>query len=73
MPLLKNLVFDLGGVLFAIDPSRTDAALQALRRADAGPPDMPAAQMLFDQLETGLVGSACFQAWPAPDLGAGCR
>lgn len=69
MPLLKNLVFDLGGVLFAIDPPRTEAALLALRRADAGPPDMPAAQVLFDQLEAGLVDPPAFREGLRQTLG----
>lgn len=55
MPVLRNLVFDLGGVLYAIDPPRTVAALTALRRPDAGPAPMEEAFALFDLLEAGLV------------------
>lgn len=55
MPVLRNLVFDLGGVLYAIDPPRTVAALSALRRPDAGPAPMAEAYALFDLLEAGLV------------------
>ena len=62
MPAFRNLVFDLGGVLFAIDPPRTIAALTALRRADAGAPRMAEAQALFDRLEAGLVDPPGFRA-----------
>jgi putative hydrolase of the HAD superfamily len=62
MPAFRNLVFDLGGVLFAIDPPRTIAALMALRRADAGLPRMAEAHALFDQLEAGLIDPPDFRA-----------
>lgn len=62
MPVLRNLVFDLGGVLYAIDPPRTLAALTALRRPDAGPALIEEAYPLFAQLEAGLVQPPDFRA-----------
>lgn len=62
MPAFRNLVFDLGGVLFAIAPPRTTAALTALHRADAGPPRMAEAHALFDQLEAGTIDPPGFRA-----------
>lgn len=62
MPFLRNLVFDLGGVLYAIDPPRTVAALSALRHPDAGPAPMAEAYALFDLLEAGLVQPHDFRA-----------
>lgn len=62
MPVLRNLVFDLGGVLYAIDPPRTVAALSALRHPDAGPAPMAEAYALFDLLEAGLVQPPDFRS-----------
>jgi glucose-1-phosphatase len=62
MPVLRNLVFDLGGVLYAIDPPRTVAALSALRHPDAGSAPMAETYALFDLLEAGLVQPHDFRA-----------
>jgi glucose-1-phosphatase len=62
MPVLRNLVFDLGGVLYAIDPPRTVAALSALRHPDARPAPMAEAYALFDLLEAGLVQPPDFRS-----------
>jgi glucose-1-phosphatase len=61
MAPLRNLVFDLGGVLYAIDPPRTEHALADLRRPDAGPPARAAAQDLFDRLELGVISPPDFR------------
>jgi glucose-1-phosphatase len=57
---IRNLVFDLGGVLYAIDPQRTAAALKAL----AGPKARPMAMddPLFLALEMGTITPADFRA-----------
>lgn len=61
---VKNLVFDLGGVLYAIDPGRTSEALFALLPPGLAP-DVDAwtraAQPIFDDLEQGKLDPASFR------------
>lgn len=51
--LIENVVLDLGGVLYAIDPPRTGMALRALAGPRANPMDMH--HPLFLDLERGTI------------------
>jgi HAD superfamily hydrolase (TIGR01509 family) len=57
--LIRNIIFDLGGVLYAIEPARTVAGLKAL----AGPRarDMAMDDPLFLALEMGTITPATFR------------
>lgn len=58
MHLIENVVLDLGGVLYAIDPPRTERALRALAGPGAQPMDMH--HPLFLDLERGTVAEPDF-------------
>lgn len=62
-PGIRNLVIDLGGVLYAIDPARAATAFQQLR--PAGLPALPVAEALahpmFRAIETGDMSPADFR------------
>jgi putative hydrolase of the HAD superfamily len=60
MVTVRNIVFDLGGVLYAIDPQRTAVGLHAL----AGPGARPMAMddPLFLDFEMGRIDPADFRA-----------
>jgi glucose-1-phosphatase len=58
---IKNIVFDLGGVLLNIDTTKTDAAFEKLGLKDfKNNYSMHKADKLFDNLETGHVDDTAF-------------
>ena len=64
MNSVKNLVFDLGGVLYAIDPGRTTEALVALLPEGLAPGEdawTSDAQPIFDALEEGKLDPVSFR------------
>lgn len=56
---IRNVVLDLGGVLYAIDPERTVTALTALAGSKASPMSMD--HPLFLDFEMGLVSPNAFR------------
>lgn len=60
---VDTLLFDLGGVLFAIDPQRSLRELESLRPPGSPPPPAHTLSLpLFSQFETGELDAAGFRA-----------
>ncbi len=61
MTTIKNIIFDLGGVLLDIEPAKTNAAFEQLGIADfKNNYSLHQADSLFDDLETGRADEATF-------------
>ncbi|NER02406.1 MAG: HAD family phosphatase, partial [Okeania sp. SIO3C4] len=59
---IKNIIFDLGGVVLNIDPKLTIAAFEAFGLKDvAAKYNFPNQVHLFDQLEVGEISPAEFR------------
>jgi glucose-1-phosphatase len=67
---VRNLVFDLGGVLYAIDPARTTAALTQL--AGLGANSLPLDHPLFLDFEMGLLSPEAFRMGLRTNLDLRC-
>ncbi len=69
----RNLLLDLGGVLYGVDYTRTVQALQALAASNGMPPVQYSQAMqeaVFDQFEMGKISPEAFRAQLRPRLGA---
>lgn len=61
MTNIKNIIFDLGGVLLNIDTSKTNAAFEALGVSDfKNNYSLHKMDMVFEQLETGKISEEAF-------------